>query len=96
MKFITLSEVRKRLKEVVTSLSGGLVITRKGQPAAVLLSIDDYRSMKAMIELAREPEVLAAVQRDHERVQRGDLEGYRTYEEHVEQSGEMEERVAER
>jgi hypothetical protein len=36
------------------------------------------------------------VQRDHERVQRGDLEGYRTYEEHVEQSGEMEELVAER
>jgi prevent-host-death family protein len=38
-----------------------VVLTSNGEPAAVLLSVDDYRSMQATISLAQDPAMLQHV-----------------------------------
>ncbi len=61
----TVRDARTHLAELITSAESGTptVITRNGTPAAVLVSMDDYRALEdaADIALAREA---AAVLRD--------------------------------
>jgi len=60
MKFFSVAEARANLTKLI---SGALktgersVITRNGEPAAVLLSIDDYESMNETLEILADPEL---------------------------------------
>ena len=60
MKFFSVAEARANLAKLV---SGAIktnersVITRNGEPAAVLLSIDDYESMNETLEILADPEL---------------------------------------
>jgi prevent-host-death family protein len=51
-----LDDVRDQLSE-----NRRVVLTEHGQPVAVMLSIDDYRSMQATIALANDPKQLQHV-----------------------------------
>lgn len=75
MKHLAVSRARAELPTLVDSLER-TVITKNGEPAAVLLHIDDYRSMRAMQVVSRHPDELARIFAAHEKVQRGDLEDF--------------------
>ncbi len=47
------------------------VLTNKGEAEAVLLSVGEYKSLRAAAELATHPEVLAATLRGFEEIERG-------------------------
>jgi prevent-host-death family protein len=74
MRFVTVSKARGELPLLVESIDR-VVLTKNGEPMAVLLHLDDYRAMRAMQRLATQPDRLAAALSAHERVQRGDLDG---------------------
>jgi prevent-host-death family protein len=48
------------LKDLVAE-NRRVVLTSNGEPAAVVLSVDDYRSMQATIALAQDPAMLQHV-----------------------------------
>jgi prevent-host-death family protein len=75
MKHLAVSRARAELPTLIDSLERTL-ITRNGEPAAVLMNIDDYRAMQAINRLARDPERLRRILDDHAKVQRGELEEF--------------------
>ena len=61
-KTIPVSEARQTLPLLVSHLRkvmDRIIITRKGQPAAVLMGIDEYESWIETLELTSKPETLA-------------------------------------
>ena len=74
MRQINVSTARAELPSLVGS-GERIVITRNGQPAAVLLGIDDFRVLRATQDLAGDREAVARVHRVHEQLQRGDHSG---------------------
>jgi prevent-host-death family protein len=58
-----LVEVRNRLSEVVDRLErehGRVVITKRGRPAAVMLSLEDLESLQETLAVLSDPELVAA------------------------------------
>ena len=75
MRHLSITEVRTQLPNLLESTER-IVITRNGQPMAVVLGIDDFRALQAVQALARNPGALRDVLTAHTRVLgRGDLEG---------------------
>lgn len=75
MKHLAVSRARAELPALLDSLER-TVITRNGEPAAVLMNIDDYRAMQAINRLSRDPERLRRILDDHAKVQRGELDEF--------------------
>jgi prevent-host-death family protein len=75
MRFLAVSKARSDLPTLVDSVER-VVLTKNGDPVAVLLHLDDYRAMRAMQRLAQHPDRLASTFAAHERVQLGDLDGF--------------------
>lgn len=75
MRFLAVSKARSDLPALVDSVER-VVLTKNGEPVAVLLHLDDYRALRAMQRMAGQPERWATALAAHERVQRGDLSGF--------------------
>jgi antitoxin YefM len=61
---VPLAEVKNRLSEVVERIErehGRVVITKHGRPAAVILSIEDLRSLEETLEILSRPDLMAAI-----------------------------------
>ena len=57
-------DVRRRMDRVV--------LTNKGEAAAILMSVGEYNSLKAAAELAMRPDILKATEEGFEQIQRGE------------------------
>jgi prevent-host-death family protein len=68
MEIMGIDRARPRLGELAErALAGPIILTRNGEPALVLLTPEDYRSMVATIELLSDPgyhREMAAVRAD--------------------------------
>ena len=80
MRYITVSDARNALPSLTDSTER-TVLTRNGRPIAVLLNIDEFRSIQATLSLVSEPGRLARVMTLHENVQNGDTSGFKELEE---------------
>ena len=61
---VPLAEVKNRLSEVVERIErehGRVVITKHGRPAAVIVSIEDLRSLEETLEILGDPDLLAQI-----------------------------------
>lgn len=79
MKTLPLSEVKAKLSEIVDEVQARderVVITRKGRPAAILMSHDDMEGWEATVEIMSDPEFLADIRRGIRDFERG---RFRTY-----------------
>ncbi|WP_172956026.1 type II toxin-antitoxin system Phd/YefM family antitoxin [Rhodoluna limnophila] len=64
MKFFSMAEARAKFAQILDSLTGSeepVVITRNGDPSAVLLSIDEYESMIETLEIMSDKETYAEI-----------------------------------
>ena len=64
MKTLPLSEVKAKLSQLVDeveSRDARVVITRRGRPAAVLVSNDDLESWQETVEITSDPELMAQI-----------------------------------
>jgi antitoxin YefM len=71
---IPLGEVKNRLSEVVERIRrehGRVVVTKHGQPAAVILSVEDLESLEETLEILSDPELLQAIKDSEEDVRKG-------------------------
>ncbi len=61
---LSLADVKNRLSEVVDKLErehGRVVVTKHGQPAAVMLNVDDLESLEETLEILSNPALQKAV-----------------------------------
>jgi len=74
LKTLPLSEVKAKLSEILDDVQARderVIITRKGKPAAILMSHDDMASWEATIEIMSDPALMAQVRRGIEDSRRG-------------------------
>jgi antitoxin YefM len=62
--YVALADLKNRLSEVIDRIHrehGRVVITRHGQPTAVLLSLEDLESLEETLEILSDPQLTAAI-----------------------------------
>jgi len=65
MKTLSLSEAKMKLSELVDKvqrMDEEVVITRNGRPAAVLISPDEFESMRETLEIKADRELMKEIQ----------------------------------
>ena len=65
MKFFSMAEARANFAKLIDSAEQTherLVITRNGEPAAILLGIDDYEGMNDLLDIYSNPETQKRIQ----------------------------------
>ncbi len=74
-KSVPIAQARPRLTEILETVKREPVtITKDGEPAAVVISPEDYESLVATIELLRNPEARERLREIEEQGSRGLLE----------------------
>lgn len=62
MKYFSIAEFRANISKIIDSSTEShdrVVITRNGEPAAVVISFDDYESMTETMDIMQDPELSA-------------------------------------
>jgi prevent-host-death family protein len=75
MKFVSVSRARSNLAALIDDPERA-VITKNGEPAAVLIDFEEYRAMRADLLLLRDPEQLRAVIETLDAVKKGDFSDF--------------------
>jgi prevent-host-death family protein len=70
MRYENVTEAREDFLRIVKN-GERVVVTRNGQPAAVLLPFEEYQQLASIRDAARNPAALLEAIRVHERVQMG-------------------------
>ncbi len=63
---LPISEVKARLPELVTGVvdrDEAIVVTRKGKPAAILLSHAEYERLRETVDVLSDPKLMMQIQR---------------------------------
>lgn len=71
---VALGEVKNRLSELVDRVErhhGRIVITKHGQPSAVILSIDDLESLEETLEILSNPKAMREIRQAQAEVDQG-------------------------
>ena len=79
MKTLSLSEVKAKLSELVDEVESRderIVITRKGRPAAVLVSQDDLDSWQETLEITSDRALMTELRRGIRQIKRGQTKSY--------------------
>ena len=79
MKTLSLSEVKARLSQLVDEVESRderVVITRRGRPAAVLVSEDDLESWEETLEITSDRVLMTEIRRGVRQVKRGQTVTY--------------------
>ncbi|MFA5812006.1 MAG: type II toxin-antitoxin system Phd/YefM family antitoxin [bacterium] len=74
MKSITTTEAKKRLLELVRDADESFeryLITRNGEPKAVLMSVDDYEGWIETLELSSSKEAMAEIRKARKELDAG-------------------------
>lgn len=61
---LSLADVKNRLSEVVDKLErehGRVIVTKHGQPAAVMLNVDDLESLEETLEILSNPALTESI-----------------------------------
>ncbi len=73
-KTLPISEVKAKLPKLVKGVAerdDEVVITRNGRPAAILISTDEYESLRETIEVLSDPKAMAQIRRSEAYFRRG-------------------------
>ncbi len=76
METLPLSHVKAHLSEIADRVEGQhdrIVVTRKGRPAAVLLSPDDLESLEETLAVLSDPELMQQIREGEAAVEAGDV-----------------------
>jgi len=79
MKTLSLTEVKAKLSELVDEVESRderIVITRKGRPAAVLVSQDDLDSWQETLEITSDRALMTELRRGIRQIKRGQTVSY--------------------
>jgi antitoxin YefM len=75
METLPLSHVKAHLSEIADRVEGQhdrVVVTRKGRPAAVLLSPDDLESLEETLAILSDPALMRQIREGEEELERGE------------------------
>ncbi len=71
---VSLKELRPELPKVISRIDGKLdryVITKRGKPVVVMMSVDDYESLMETLDILADPKAMAGLRRGEEDIRKG-------------------------
>ena len=71
---VTLKELRPKLPQVVDAIDGKLdryVVTKRGKPVVVMLSMDDYESLMETLDILADPKAVAGIRQGEKDIRNG-------------------------
>ncbi len=71
---MTLKELRPKLPKVIARIDEHFdryVITKRGKPVAVMMSVDDYESMLETLDIMTDPQAMKGILKGEEDIRRG-------------------------
>lgn len=83
---MSLKELRPALPQVAKKIDEKLdrfIITKRGKPIFVMLSIEDYESLMETVEILADPKALAGIRKGEEDIRRGRLHSWKEVKERL-------------
>ncbi len=71
---VSMKELRPKLPEVMKRIDGKLdryIVTKRGKPVVVMLSIDDYESLMETLDILADPEAMAGIRQGEKEIRKG-------------------------
>ena len=71
---VSLKALRPELPKVIARIDGKLdryVVTRRGKPVVVMLSVEDYESLMETLDILADKEAMAGLRKGEEDVRKG-------------------------
>ena len=71
---LSLKELRPELPKVIERIDGKLdryVVTKRGKPVVVMLSVDDYESLMETLDILADPEAMAGLREGEKDIKKG-------------------------
>lgn len=71
---VTLKELRPELPKVIKRIDGRLdryVVTKRGKPVIVMLSIDDYESLMETLDILADPRAMSGLREGEKDIKKG-------------------------
>ena len=71
---VSLKELRPELPKVIARINGKLdryVVTKRGKPVVVMLSIEDYESLMETLDILADPKAMADLRKGEEDIRKG-------------------------
>lgn len=73
---LPLAEIKKRLSEIIDGVEqhhDRVVLTRRGRPAAVILSPDDLESLEETLDILSDPAALREIRKAERELDKGNV-----------------------
>jgi prevent-host-death family protein len=80
VKTVSLKELRPALPKVIARIDGKLeryVVTRRGKPVAVMLSVDDYEALMETLDILADPHAIAGIRKGEEDIREGRVRSWK-------------------
>ena len=71
---VSLKELRPELPKVIARINGKLdryVVTKRGKPVVVMLSMEDYESLMETLDILADPKAMADLRKGEEDIRKG-------------------------
>ncbi len=71
---VSLKELRPELPKVIERIDGRLdryVVTKRGKPVVVMLSVDDYESLMETLDVLADPDAMAGLREGEKDIGKG-------------------------
>ena len=71
---VTLKSLRPELPKVIARIDGKLdryVVTKRGKPIVVMLSVEDYESLMETLDILADPKAMADLRKGAEDIRKG-------------------------
>lgn len=72
----SLTYVRQHLEEITDFVESGqerVIVTRRGEPAAVIVGLDDIEGLEETLEIMSDPELMAGIEEGEKAHEAGDF-----------------------
>ena len=77
---VSMKRLRPDLPKVIRRIDGRLdryVITKRGKPVVVMLSVEDYEAVMETLDILADPKAMAGIRKGEEDIRRGRTRSWR-------------------
>ena len=71
---VSLKELRPELPKVIERIDGKLdryVVTKRGKPVVVMLSVDDYETLLETLDILADPDTMTRLRKGQDEIRKG-------------------------
>lgn len=76
---VSLKELRPQLPRVINRIDGRLdryIVTKRGKPVVVMLSLDDYESLMETLDVLADPQAMSGLRKGERDIRRGKIRSW--------------------